>query len=180
MTDFEPIFRDANARLSAEPRTAGKSVWSADAGDRQFEVLELAVTYAEDAGDEDAADLGRNAIVRDRVYAVDGKRVCWARSYLPAKLAEGTPIGGLNTGPGGVPARLAELGHELVSFSEDVEFVERENVTADERDRLGIDDMTAVVRIVRRGIDASGQVVKVSDMRLVAGAYRFRWAWTNR
>jgi GntR family transcriptional regulator len=180
VTDFEPILRDANHRLSAELRTAGQSVWSADAGDRQLEVLELTIGYAEDAADEDVSDLGKTVIVRDRVYAVDGRRVCWARSYLPAKLAEGTPIGSLNTGPGGTPARLAELGHEMVTFAEEVEFVEREDVTDEERDKLGIDDMTAVARVVRRSADAAGRVVEVADMRMVASAYRFRWGWASR
>lgn len=180
MTDFEPILRDANARLSAEVRAVGKSVWSSDVGDRQLEVLELTIGYAEDVPDEDARDLGKTAIVRDRVYAVDDRRVCWARSFVPTELAKGTPIGSLDTGPGGTPARLVELGHELVSFVEDVEFVERENVTAEERDKLGIDDMTGVVRIVRRNADATGRVVEVTDMRLVAGAYQLRWAWTNQ
>jgi GntR family transcriptional regulator len=182
VTNFEPILRDANRRLSAELRTAGQSVWSADAGDRQLEVLDLAVSYVDD---EDVPDglveaLGTaRLIVRDRVYAVDGRRVCWARSYLPAEFAENKPIGRLDTGPGGTSARLAELGHEMVAFAEDVEFVEREDVAAEERDRLGIDDMTAVVRVVRSGADAAGRVVEVADMRLVASAYRFRWAWGN-
>lgn len=183
MTDFEPIFRDANHRLSAELRAAGKSVWSADVGNRRLEVLDQAVSYVEDedmpAGLREVLGTAR-LVVRDRVYAVDGRRVCWARSYLPAELAEGNPIGSLDTGPGGTPARLAELGHELVSFIEDVEFVERENVTAEERDALDIDDMTAVTRVTRRSADAAGQVVEVTDMRLVASAYRLRWAWANR
>lgn len=182
MTDFEPILRDANVRLSAELRAAGKSVWSADVGDRQLEVLNQAVSYV-DNGDVPAGlveVLGTaRLIVRDRVYAVDGRHVCWARSYLPAELAEGNPIGSLDTGSGGTPARLAELGHELVSFVEDVEFVEREDVTAEERDKLGIDEMTAVVRIVRRNADRAGRLVEVTDMRLVASAYQFRWAWRN-
>lgn len=183
MTDFQPILRDANARLSAELRAAGKSVWSADVGDRQLEVLDQGVSYVDD---EDApAGLANvlgteRLIVRDRVYAVDGRRVCWARSYLPAELAEGNPIGSLDTGPGGTPARLAELGHELVSFVEDVEFIEREYVAAGERNKLELDNTAGIVLVERRSADASGRVVEVTDMRMVASAYRLRWGWTNR
>ena len=183
MTDFQPILRDANARLSTEWRAAGKSVWSADVGERQLEVLDQAVSYIDDeyapAGLSEVFGTER-LIVRDRVYAVDGRRVCWARAYLPAELAEGNPIGSLDTGPGGTPARLAELGHELVSFVEDVEFVEPEYVAGGERDRLQLDNTAGLVMIERRSADASGQVVEVTDMRMVASAYRFRWAWANR
>jgi GntR family transcriptional regulator len=182
VANFEPVVRDANRRLSAGLRAAGQSVWSADAGDRQLDVLEVSVSYVEDEDVPDgfAETLGAGRlIVRDRVYAVDGRRLCWARSYLPAVLAEGNPMGSLDTGPGGTPARLAELGHELVSFVEDVEFVEREDVTDEEQAALGIDSATAVARVVRRSADANGLVVEVTDMRLVASAYVFRWAWKN-
>jgi len=183
VTDFEPILRDANRRLSTELRTAGRSAWSADVDDRQFEVLDLAVSYVED---EDvpvglAEVLGTAPlIVRDRVYAVDGRRVCWARSYLPAEFAEHKPIGRLDTGPGGTPARLAELGHALVTFAEDVEFVEREYVAGGERGKLGLDGAAGVVLVERRSSDASGRVVEVTDMRMVASVYRFRWGWASR
>lgn len=177
MTDFHPILRDANRRLSAELRAAGQSVWSADVGGRELEVLNLTVSYVEDPPAV-AAPLGvTNLIIRDRVYAVDGRRACWARSYLPAEFAE--HIGDLDTGPGGTPARLADLGHEMVTFVEDVEFVEREDVLDVERDKLGIDEMTAVARVVRRSADAAGRVVEVADMRIVASAYRFRWSWAT-
>jgi GntR family transcriptional regulator len=180
MTDFEPILRDANRRLSAELRATGQSVWEVDADGRRVDVLDLAVGYWT-ASKGVADSLGTaSTVLRDRVYAVDGRRVCWALSWLPARLATGTPIEQADTGPGGTPACLAELGHGLVSFVENVEFVEREDVTAEERDRLGIDDMTAVVRIVRRSATAEGRVVEVTDMRLIASAYRFRWGWANR
>lgn len=179
MTDFQPILRDANRRLSAKIRATGQSVWSADIGGRELEVLDLAVAYWA-APDDVAQALGiARTLLRDRVFAVDGRRVCWARTWLPADITEGTQLEREATGDGGAPARLAELGHELVSFVEDVEFDEREDVMAEERDKLGIDDMTAVVRIVRRSADASGRVIEVADMRLVATAYRFRWAWLN-
>lgn len=180
MTDFKPILRDANRRLSAGLRAAGKSVWSADVGDRELEVLDLAVAYW--AAPDDVAEVLGTArtLLRDRVFAVDGRRVCWARTWLPADITEGTPIEQDDPGPGGTPARLAELGHELTAFVEDVEFAEREDVLDVERDRLGIDGMTAVARVVRRSADASGRVVEVADMRMVASVYRFRWGWANR
>ncbi|MEK8141760.1 UTRA domain-containing protein [Streptomyces sp. M10(2022)] len=48
---------------------------------------------------------------RSRRYLLDGKPVLKAVSYLPAEIADGTPIAEVDTGPGGIYARLAELGH---------------------------------------------------------------------
>lgn len=179
MTDFPRILRDANARLSAELRNTGRSVWSVDVGDRELEVLDLSVAYwAAPDGVAEALGTAR-ALLRDRVFAVDGRRVCWARSWLPADITDGTRLEQDDTGPGGTPARLAQLGHEMVTFVEDVEFVERENVTGEEWDKLGLDELTGVARVVRRSADAGGRVVEVADMRMVASAYRFRWPWVN-
>ena len=41
-------------------------------------------------------------------------------SYIPADLAEGTPIADPDPGPGGIYARLEEQGHTLARFTEDV------------------------------------------------------------
>ena len=177
--DFEPIFRDANHRLSVAVRTSGQSVWAADADGRRVDVLDLTVSYW--TAPEDIADnLGTSRVLlRDRVYAVDGRRVCWAKSWLPAAVVEGTVIEQVNTGPGGTPARLAELGCELVKFTEDVEFTEAVDVPAEVRDKLDVDDHTSAVRIVRWNATAEGRVVEATYMWMVASAYRFRWSWTN-
>ena len=179
MTDFQPILRDANRRLSAELQRCGQSVWSADIGDRHLDVLDLVITGNEASPNKFELVLGSLAVLRDRVYAVDGRRVCWARTFIPAGIAKGTLIEEEDTGPGGVPARLADQGHALVTFVEDVEFVEREGVSDEERDKLRIGGDTGVARVVRQSADAAGRVVEVTDMRLVASAYRFRWGWTN-
>lgn len=177
---FLPILRDANARLSAELRAAGRSIWSADAGTRLVEVLDLAVsrTYDPPAFVEEL--LGTSAVVvRDRVYAVDGRRVQWARSYLPAELVAGTRIELEDTGPGGTFARLAEIGFEPVPpFVEDVEIVEPGDVELFEREKLAIGTDVSVVRILRTNATTGHRVVEVTDMRLVAAAYRFRWSFS--
>jgi GntR family transcriptional regulator len=173
-----PILRDANARMSAP--LAGRSVWSADIGDRRLEVLELSVVIDEDPPEYVVEAFGPlRAVLRDRVYAVDGRRVQWARTWLPADLAERNPLSALDTGPGGVPARLAELGHAPARFVEDVEFAAPADFEPDERDRLANGVDIAVVRILRISVDAEGRIVEIADMRLVASAYRFRWTWDN-
>ena len=43
-----------------------------------------------------------------------------ATSWLPLDLVEGTPIVEANPGPGGIYARLEDMGHHLERFTEDV------------------------------------------------------------
>jgi GntR family transcriptional regulator len=178
---FRPILRDANARMSRELREAGASIWSADLGDdRELEVVDTSVDYDLEAPDGIERALGSiDILIRDRVYVVDGRRVCWARSYLDANLTAGTRIEHPDPGPGGVPARLAELGFELASFVEDLEIVEPGDVEDEEHVKLGVGDGACVARIMRLNFAAAGRLVEVTDMRLVASAYRFRWAFTS-
>lgn len=178
VSTWEPILRDATAGPGTEPDDPGSAIWSADVGDRVLEVLDLTVTY-ETAPDDVADALGTDRVLlRDRVYAVDGRRVCWARSYLPAGIVAGSLIELPETAPGGTPARLAELGHGPADFVEDVAFADPAAVEPQERGRLDIDGSTPVARIVRYTADAEGRPIEVTDLRLVAGAFRFRWAWS--
>jgi GntR family transcriptional regulator len=179
VTEFEPILRNANARMSRQLRIDGQSIWSADIGDRHLEVLDLTVDRADDAPEHVAELLGTHSVVvRDRVYAVDGRRVQWARSYLPAELVAGTRIELEDTEPGGTFARLAEIGFEPAPpFVEDVEFIDAVFVSEEERAKLAIGRADSVVQIRRRNATAKGRLVEVTDMRLVASAYRFRWAF---
>lgn len=180
MTDFEPILRDANHRLSAELRAAGQSAWSADVGDRDLYVELSWVGLSDSKPPSGAADLlgADQLLVRDRTYVVDGRRVCWARSYFDYDLVSGTRIADPDSGPGGVHARLAELGLEPVAFVEDVEFAAE--ATGSEMRELKDFSRPPMARITRRALTAEERVVEVADMRMVASAYRFRWGWSNR
>lgn len=179
MSTWEPILREATAGPGTAPDDPGSATWSAgaDTGDHVLEVLDLAVTY-ETAPDDVAEALHTDRVLlRDRVYAVDGRRVCWARSYLPAGLVAGSLIELPDPGPGGAPARLAELGHDPAGFVEDVTFAGADAVEHQERDRLRLGEATPIARIVRYTADAEGRPIEVADLRLVADAFRFRWAW---
>jgi hypothetical protein len=51
-----------------------------------------------------------SVIRRSRRFVLDGKPVLLSVSYLPGTIANGTPIAQENTGPGGIYARLRDLG----------------------------------------------------------------------
>jgi len=63
---------------------------------------------------------GSGVIVRARRYQYDHMPVEVATSYIAWRLASGTALAESDPGPGGVYARLAELGHPVDRFSEDV------------------------------------------------------------
>lgn len=174
----KPILRDANGRLAREQWGAGKAIWQFDLGDH-YPVPET-VVYQD--GDEKAPavpDFIRTALpadrylIRDRRYSVDGWPVQIATSYFDASLVAGSEIERRNSGPGGVYARLADLGHEPVAFLEQV----RCRLPLDgEAKRLRITTDKPVAEIVRQAKTADGRIVEINVMLLIGDAYVLQYA----
>lgn len=174
--NFAPILRDATTRLSAQQWAAGHAIWLADLGLRPMGILRIDVHRA-DAPDDVAKLLGTaQVVVRDRVYAVEGRPVQWAVSYIPADLAGGTPIERADTGPGGTYARLRDIGHEPVKF---VEQVRVRMPKPAERKQLSLDVGQPVAVIRRTAATAADRVVEVNDMVLLGDAYVMQWSFTS-
>lgn len=176
---WKPIFRDANARLAATHWGQGRSIWSTDVDpvERSMEIQIVSVKTVNDAPQQYRTFLGaERLLLRDRVYVVDGRRVMWARSYLPADVVAGTAIEKHDTGPGGVFARLAELGLTMAIFSEEVE-VRRPLPEEQKHLKIGADE--PVARIVRMNATAEERILEITDMVAVGEAYRFRWTFTS-
>ncbi|WP_431781578.1 GntR family transcriptional regulator [Streptomyces chumphonensis] len=169
--EFQPIRRVANKRLAEERWNDGRSIWSADIGQRPMSVSGLRV-YEKPAPDDVAQLLGLEkgaaVVVRDRLFTVEGEPVQAAVSYLPADLARGSAIAQEDTGAGGIYARLAELGYKPIRF---VEEVRARMPSQDESERLHLAEGTPVVEIYRTALTAEGQAVEVNKMLLDAGAY---------
>jgi GntR family transcriptional regulator len=131
-------------------------VWSTETEGRDLAVDQVEVSES-DAPEHVRALLGleqgSSAVLRSRRYVLDGKPVLLSRSWLPTAIASGTPIARLETGPGGIYARLADLGHAPARFREDIR--SRMPLPA-EADRLQIAAGTPVVEICRVAIDADG------------------------
>jgi GntR family transcriptional regulator len=104
---------------------------------------------------------GRSRVVtRSRRYLIDGQPVEMAVSYLPAGIVRGTRITETDTGPGGIYARLEELGHTMGEFVEEVSV---RMPTPDERRRLQLGPGTPVIVVLRTAYDVQGQPVEVCD-----------------
>src|SRR5260370_25642207 len=142
---FRPIVRNGITRLAAERWASGKAIWSADTEDRSLTVDEIRVGEAVPPDRVAVAlelDPAETVIQRSRRFVLDSKPVLLSVSYLPSKIAKGTPIAQQDTGPGGIYARLRDLGHAPVRFREDLRA--RMPVEA-EAARLALDPATPVV-----------------------------------
>jgi GntR family transcriptional regulator len=175
--EFRPVVRAGVARLSALNWCSGQSIWSADAGQRDLTVDQLEVRRAAppdhirvllDLPDDPEAWV----VARSRRYVLDGKPVLLSISYLPAELAAGTMMEYQDAGPGGVYARLREIGHAPARFREDLRARMPEPAEAA---RLGLPPGTPVVDLVRTAYAADQQVVEVNEMIADASSYIFRY-----
>lgn len=168
---FRPLRRRGIQRLAEQQWGNGRSIWSADLGNRSLEVDQI--TVSEEAAPERigavlelAAD--EPVCVRRRRFVLDGKPVLLATSYLPMPLVAGSAITREDTGEGGTYARLADLGHKPVHFREEVR---SRMPSKDEVARLSMSEGTPVILICRTAFTAEGRPVEVNEMTLDAASY---------
>jgi GntR family transcriptional regulator len=145
-----PVMRMARSRLSQAERRAGRGTFTTDAHTGGWTPRVEVTIRVEPANEEVAEALGiepgTDVLVRDRLMFADEEPVQLAVSYFPRELTEGTPIEQENTGPGGVYARLEDMGHRLSHFEECVRIGK---ISDTEANQLGVPTGTAVYRIAR-------------------------------
>ncbi|MFG2751099.1 GntR family transcriptional regulator [Streptomyces xanthophaeus] len=157
-------------RLAVEVWGSGGSIWAAD-GKGHEPVVEVLGIAEEAAPVTVAAVLGigeEPVCVRRRRFLLDGKPVMLATSYLDAALVAGTPVTEPDTGPGGIYARLAELGEAPARFREEIR---SRMPSPDEAARLALAAGTPVVLVCRTAYTAQGKPVEVNEMVMDASAY---------
>ncbi len=168
-----PVHRLASDRFAQRHRNEGKAAFIAEA-DQASAVpavdmikVSTAVPPAEVAA---RLNVGEDTptVIRSRRYLLDGRPVETAVSYIPAELAEGTPISDPNPGPGGIYARLEESGHTLERFTEEVS---ARMPTPDEARLLALPPGVPVFRLVRTAFDRDGRAVEVCDTIMASDAY---------
>jgi GntR family transcriptional regulator len=172
-----PIRRVAHDRFARHHREAGRAAFIAETEEQGLEPqVEVEAVGPEELPTWAAPFLGREAgervLVRRRRYLADGEPVELATSYLPFDLVEGTRIADVDTGPGGIYARLEELGYALAEFTEEVSA--RMPHPAEARS-LELASGVPVLRVVRRAIDSRGVVLEVCDT--IKAADRFVLAY---
>lgn len=177
-----PVRRLASDRFARRHRAAGKAAFLVEADKVGYApgVDRIRVTrdtapaaVAERLRLEPAADV----IVRARRYLANGRPVETAVSYIPLPFADGTLIEQVDTGPGGIYARLEETGHVLARFTEEVG---ARMPTPEERRELDIPAGTPVLTVVRTAFDTNDVAVEVCDTIKVAPAYLLEYEFPAR
>ncbi len=168
-----PIRRLAHDRFARRHRKAGKAAFQAEAeaAGRQPEVEVLHVGEAEasaEVADRLGISPGERALVRRRRYLLDGEPVELATSYLPYDLVKESPICDPNPGPGGIYARLEDLGHRLGHFTEEVT---ARMPLPDEARALQLAAGVPVFRLVRTAYDTNALPVEICDTVMASDRY---------
>lgn len=168
-----PVRRLAADRFARANRKEGKAAFTAEteAESRVGSVDRLRVSIQPPPPDVRARLqlTGRDRVVtRDRRYLSDGRPVEIAVSYLPASIARGTKIAERDTGPGGIYARLEELGHELSHFTEEID---ARMPTPEERAALALPPGVPVVHLLRVAYDTDDRPVEVCDTVMASDAF---------
>jgi GntR family transcriptional regulator len=168
---LRPLRRRGVRRLSRSRWAQGRSISSADTDERALVLDRLTVTEEEPDTRALAGlrlDAGDMVWVRRRRFLLEGKPVLLANSSLPAELVAGSAITQEDTGPGGIYARLGDLGYEPVRFREEVWC---RMPSPEEASALHLMAATPVVEIFRVAFAADELPVEVNDMVLDSAAY---------
>lgn len=173
---WKPVLRNIGKRMSAEVWGTGKSVWSLETDGREQDVDSERRQRVEVPAHV-VAQLGESsAWMRKRRHLVDERPVMLSTSYYPASIVDRSPITEADTGPGGAPARLADLGHAIATGSERL----RGRIAKpDERKALKLPKGGYVMEIARQAWDADGRTVEVTEMVAAADAFVFQFDYTS-
>ncbi|MBB6119617.1 UTRA domain-containing protein [Nocardiopsis algeriensis] len=167
---FRPVRRHGSRRLSRDIWGRGGSIWQTQ--ERDYEVDRLLVDEAvPEAHVARALGLAEEEAVlrRSRRYLVDGRPVQNAVSYLAPAVAAAAPrVREHDTGPGGVYARLAEVGLAPVRFTEEIRV---RMPTPGEREDLSLPPGTPVVDVARTALADGNRPVEFGEITMDGSAY---------
>lgn len=172
-----PIRRRGIQRLSRLHWETGASVFAAD-DDRPLTVDQVSIqTVSAPEHIRAVLDLPADTAVcaRGRRFVLEGRPVLISTSYLPLALVEGTAIMRADTGPGGIYARLSEIGHAPAAFREEIRC---RPPRGDEPDRLALSPGEPVIDLIRSAADSTGRVVEVNMMVLSSQHYVLEYAFS--
>lgn len=168
-----PVRRLASDRFARRHREQGRSAFDAEVSGEGRTPSVDRIQISEGDPPADVVERLRlekdvKVLVRSRRYLVDDRPVETAVSYVPLAIAKDTPIAQPNPGPGGIYARLEDLGYRLERFTEDVT---ARMPTAEETHALQIPPGTPVISLVRTAFAEGDRPVEVCDTVMVADAF---------
>jgi GntR family transcriptional regulator len=168
-----PVRRLASDRFARHHRDKGKAAFIAEAEGAGAKPAVDSIRISEDKPSPKVAaklELAEDdlVVVRARRYLLDGQPVETATSYIPAAIARDTQITQPNSGPGGIYARLEELGHRLDHFNEEIR---ARMPLRDEARALKLAPGVPVFHLVRTAYDQAGRPVEVCDTIMSSDSY---------
>lgn len=177
-----PIRRLASDRFARKHRAEGKAAFSVEAEKSGYTPQVDNIVVGRQTPDPAVAErlripIGQEVVVRSRRYLANGRPVETAVSYIPVPFAEGTQIEQVDTGPGGIYARLEDNGHTLARFTEEVG---ARMPTPEERRQLDLGPGVPVLTVLRTAYDTSDVAVEVCDTVKVASAYLLEYDFSAR
>lgn len=169
--DFALVTRVSPDRHDPDRLRRGEAVQDADTKGRWRTVDLPAVGYVPvPAQFAEVLELAEDVQVlrRYRVYSVDGRPLQIATTYIPIDISRGTPMEHSETGPGGTPARMRELGWPQETFQESVR---ARGPRPSEIEALNLRKTGDVVFEVTRLAWSQARCVEITVMVLDAEAY---------
>lgn len=177
-----PIRRLASDRFARKHRAEGKAAFSVEAEKSGYTPQVDNIVLGRQKPDSVVAErlhipTDQEVVVRSRRYLANGRPVETAVSYIPAAFAEDTQIEQVDTGPGGIYARLEDTGHVLARFTEEVG---ARMPTPEERRQLELGPGAPVLTVVRTAYDTNDVAIEVCDTVKVASAYLLEYDFSAR
>ncbi|UBU13992.1 GntR family transcriptional regulator [Nonomuraea gerenzanensis] len=168
-----PVRRLASDRFARRHRQRGKAAFIVETEESGGKPSVDSIRITEvDASADVAKRLGLTVqdkiLVRSRRYLINGHPVETAVSYLPAAIASGTRIAEPDTGPGGIYARLEEMGYRLDHFDEEIK---ARMPLREEAKALKLAPGTPVFHLIRTAFTEDGRAVEVCDTVMSSDAY---------
>lgn len=118
---------------------------------------------------------GELTLIRKRHMFADERPVQLAASYIPMSVAGDVSIAFPDTGPTGLYERLAERGHRVVRFAEEIE---ARRPTEEEADFLRISKAQHVLEVVRFAFDRTGRPLEVVINVFPSQLWKLTYEWT--
>ncbi len=174
---FALIVRSSPGRLARSRWGSGAAIQDHDTAPRPrtVDVVVSEVPAPEAAARGLGIEPGEVVLSRSRRFLVEERPVQLSTSYLPLDLVRGTAVAYTDTGPGGLYARLADLGHGPDRF---VERVAARAPRPEERAQLAMAARGGVVFEVIRAAYSGSRAVEVNVMILDATAYELEYAFS--
>jgi GntR family transcriptional regulator len=181
--EIPEIHRDAVARYTQEARERAGAHGAFDSEIRALGMTPRSKTEVERtvpppviARALGVAEGEPSVIVRRRRMYANDVPVQLADSYIPADIAEGTQLAEVDSGPGGIISRFADLGYAQVRITERVR---SRRATNEERAFLRLEDDQPVLEVWHTGWTAGNRPVEIAVHTMPAYLWVLDYAWST-